>query len=115
MAEMARREKLLGWARGAEPLSTPPMPAQARVDAGYLLRLVQRGHSLGPPIAVPMTDIGPSCHELRLTAENGEWRVFYHVADDVVLVLGVFHKKAQRTPQRWIETCRKRLRLFKES
>ncbi|MFY9826350.1 MAG: type II toxin-antitoxin system RelE/ParE family toxin [Thermoanaerobaculia bacterium] len=100
---------------GAEPISTPPMPAQARIDAGYLLRLVQKGQTLGPPIAAAMTDIGPSCHELRLSADNGEWRVFYHVAADVVLVLGVFHKKTQKTPPRWIEICRKRLRLFNES
>jgi len=91
------------------------MPAQARIDAGYLLRLVQKGHNLGPPIAARMTDIGPSCHELRLSADNGEWRVFYHVAADVVLVLGVFHKKTKKTPPRWIEICRKRLRLFNES
>jgi phage-related protein len=51
----------------------------------------------------------------ELSADDGEWRVFYHVAADVVLVLGVFHKKTQKTPPRWIETCRKRLRLFNES
>jgi phage-related protein len=112
---MRKPEKILAWANGAEPISTPPMPAQARIDAGYLLRLVQKGQNLGPPIAAAMTDIGPSCHELRLSADNGEWRVFYHVAADVVLVLGVFHKKTQKTPPRWIEICRKRLRLFDES
>jgi phage-related protein len=112
---MGRREKLLGWAKGAEPLTSPPMPAQARIDAGYLLRLVQKGHSLGPPTSKPMTDIGPNCHELRLTAEKSEWRVFYYVADELVLVLGVFHKKTQATPQRWIQVCRQRLRLFREA
>ena len=112
---MRRREKLLGWARGAEPISSPPMPAQARIDAGYLLRLVQKGHRLGPPICEPMTDIGPNCHELRLTADKSEWRVFYHVSDESVLVLGVFQKKTQQTPQRWLQVCRKRLRLFQES
>jgi phage-related protein len=115
MEHVERREKGLAWARGAEPLSTPPMPAQARVDAGYLLRLVQRGHGLGPPVAEPMPDVGSACHELRLTAEKTEWRVFYHVTDDLVLVLGVFRKTTQKTPQRWIETCRKRLRLFNEA
>ena len=111
---MGRREKLLAWARGAEPISSPPMPAQARIDAGYLLRLVQWGHKLGPPISEPMTDIGPGCHELRLTADKSEWRVFYHVGDELVLVLGVFHKKTQATPKRWLQICRQRLRLFRE-
>jgi phage-related protein len=60
-----------------------------------------------------MPDIGANCHELRLTADKSEWRVFYHVADDSVL--GVFHKKTQKTPQRWIQICRKRLHLFNES
>lgn len=110
-----RKEKLLVWAKGAEAISSPPMPVQARVDAGYLLRLVQRGHSLSSPVSEPRTDIGPGCHELRLTAEKTEWRVFYHVSPDVVLVLGVFPKKTQKTPQRWEQTCRSRLRLFNES
>ena len=108
-------EKLLGWASGAEPLRSPPMPAQARIDAGYLIRLVQKGHRLSPPLSKPMPDIGPGCHELRLTADKSEWRVIYHVADEWVLVLGVFHKKTQATPQRWLQICRKRLRLFRES
>jgi phage-related protein len=28
-------------------------------------------------------------------------RVFYHVGDELVLVLGVFRKKTQATPKRW--------------
>lgn len=88
------------------------MPIQARVDAGYLLRRVQRGERLRAPLSEPRRDVGPNCHELRLTAEKMEWRVFYHVAVDVVVVLGVFHKKSQRTPKRWIDLCRRRLRLF---
>jgi phage-related protein len=91
------------------------MPTQARIDAGYLLRLVQKGHRFGPQVSEPMASIGHNCHELRLTADRSEWRVFYHVSEESVLVLGVFQKKTQTTPQRWIETCRKRLRLFYES
>jgi phage-related protein len=109
------KEKLLAWAVGAEPISTPPMPIQARVDAGYLLRRVQRAERLGPPMSEPRSDVGANCHELRLTAEKMEWRVFYHVGVDVVVVLGVFHKKSQKTPKRWVDLCRKRLLLFESA
>ena len=55
------RETLV-WLRGE--IKTPPFTAEARVEAGHLLRLVQLGWKLGMPRSRPMPTIGPKCHEL---------------------------------------------------
>jgi len=88
------------------------MPAEARREAGYLLRLLQDGHQLSMPLSRPMPAVGGGCHELRLTAEGTEWRVFYHLDADVVLVLGVYQKAVKRTPKRWLTSCKGRLTLY---
>lgn len=88
------------------------MPVEARRQAGFWLRMVQEGHTLSMPHSRSMTSIGSGCHELRSTAEHTEWRVFYYVDAEIVLVLGVFQKTTRRTPVHWIDTCRERLRLY---
>lgn len=91
------------------------MPIAARRRAGYLLRMVQDGQSIGMPESRPMPTVGAACHELRLSANRTEWRVIYYVEVDVVLVLGVFRKTTRRTPRQLIETFARRLRLFHET
>jgi phage-related protein len=88
------------------------MPLDARREAGYLLRLLQDGHQLSMPLSRPMPAIAVGCHELRLTAEGTAWRVFYYLDTDVVLVLGVHQKATQRTPKRWLTSCKSRLKLY---
>lgn len=107
--------KELVWAPGAEYISTPPMPIAVRRRAGYLLRMVQDGHSIGMPESRPMPSVGAGCHELRLSANRTEWRVIFYLDADVVLVLGVFKKATRRTPRQLIETFARRLRLFHET
>ncbi|HET9768307.1 MAG TPA: type II toxin-antitoxin system RelE/ParE family toxin [Thermoanaerobaculia bacterium] len=107
--------KELVWAPGAEYISTPPMPIAVRRRAGYLLRMVQDGYSIGMPESRPMPSVGAGCHELRLSADRTEWRVIYYLDVDVVLVLGVFKKTTRRTPRQLIETFARRLRLFHET
>ena len=54
---MARTlNKPLVWLKGE--VKTPPFSAEARVEAGFLLRRLQKGESLGLPHARPMSSIG---------------------------------------------------------
>ena len=93
-------------------IKTPPFSAEARKEAGRHLRLLQDGEPLGMPHSRPMPSIGAGCHELRVRDETVNWRIFYRLDVDQVLVIGVFAKKTGKTPRRVIELCRKRLRDF---
>ena len=77
-----------------------PFSADARVEAGFLLRKLQAGHLLGMPHSRPMPSIGPSCHELRIPDAGVTWRIIYRVDDDAVVIAEVFPKKQQATPVR---------------
>ena len=72
---MSPRDKPLVWLRGA--VKTPPFGPDARVEAGFLLRRLQRGDGLGLPHSRPMPDIGAGCHELRIVDGAVSWRVVY--------------------------------------
>jgi phage-related protein len=82
------------------------------MEAGYLLRLLQRGESIGLPHSRPLPSIGPNCHELRINDASGTWRVVYRVAADAIIILEVFSKKTQSIPREVVEVCRRRLRLY---
>ena len=95
-------------------IRSPPLSSAARVEAGFLLRRLQRGEMLAMPHSRPMPSIGARCHELRINdVEAGKtWRVVYRIDSDMILVVDVFAKKTQATPKNVIETCRKRLRVW---
>ena len=57
-------DKPLVWMEGE--IKTPPFSAEARLEAGMLLRSLQQGENLGLPHSRPMPVIGPRCHELRV-------------------------------------------------
>ncbi len=61
---MGRNDKPLVWLKGQ--VKTPPFSQHARLEAGFLLRLLQHGHMLSLPQSRPMPTIGPHCHELRI-------------------------------------------------
>ena len=108
---MARTpNKPLVWLRGK--VKTPPFSAEARVEAGFLLRRLQKGDSLGLPHSRPMPSIGSQCNELRINDENQTWRIVYHVATDAVVVLDVFSKKTAATPNEVLTNCRRRLAAY---
>lgn len=48
--------KPLVWLRGE--IKTPPMSSAARLEAGLLLRRLQRGDSIGMPHSRPMPSVG---------------------------------------------------------
>ncbi len=105
-----RGEKPLVWLKGE--VKTPPFSHPARLEAGYLLRLLQEGELLGLPHSRPMPIIGARCHELRINDEDGTFRIIYRADADAVVILAVVKKKTEQTPQAVIETCRRRLRDY---
>jgi len=107
---MSQADKPLVWIEGE--IKTPPFSGEARIEAGMLLRRLQQGENLGLPQSRPMPDIGPRCHELRIRDENKNWRIFYHLSADAVVILDVHNKTTQKTPQVVLETCKRRLKLY---
>jgi phage-related protein len=110
---MAGTNKPLAWLHGE--IKTPPFSPEARIEAGVLLRRLQRGESLGLPHSRPMPVIGRRCHELRVPDENRTWRIVYHLAHDAVVLLEVFEKKTRRTPPAVIAICQDRLERYRMS
>ena len=103
---MSPCDKPLVWLRGL--VSTPPFSSEARVEAGFLLRLLQQGVSLSMPHSRPMPEIGIHCHELRIRDRSHNWRIVYAVTDSAIVILEVFEKKTEKIPRLVVETCRKR-------
>src|SRR5258707_5571285 len=65
---MEAAEKPLVWLEGE--VKTPPFSAEARLEAGGLLRRLQRGEKLSMPASRPMPNIRTGCHELRIIDER---------------------------------------------
>ncbi len=105
-----RLNKPLVWLHGQ--IKTPPLSAAARLEAGVLLRRLQRGDSFGLPHSRPMPVIGSRCHELRIVDENATWRIVYRVDTDAIVISEVFSKKTQATPKSVIGACKRRLNEY---
>lgn len=103
-------DKPLVWLRGE--VKTPPFSPEARIEAGMLLRRLQRGENLSLPHSRPMPAIGKRCHELRINDQDKTWRIIYRVDSDAIVILDVFSKTTQQTPRRVIAECQRRLRLY---
>jgi phage-related protein len=101
---MSDTDKPLVWLRGA--VASPPFSDDARKEAGFLLRMLQRGEKLAMPQSRPMPSIGRRCHELRIRDVDHTWRIVYRLDEDAVLILHVFSKKTQHTPKSVIEACK---------
>ena len=107
---MAASDRPLIWLHGT--VKTPPFSAAARLEAGVLLRRLQRGDKLSLPQARPMPAIGARCGELRIPDVDATWRIMYRLDPDAVIILAVFAKKTQATPNAILETCAARLKLY---
>jgi len=107
---MSTRDKPLVWLHGE--LKTPPFSAEARIEAGYLLRLQQKGEKLSLPHSRPMPSIGARCHELRIVDETKNWRIIYRRDVDAIVVLEVFQKKTQETPKYVVDICKGRIKQY---
>jgi phage-related protein len=105
-------EKPLAWLKGE--IKTPPFSAEARIEAGFLLRRLQQGDRFALPHSRPMHVIGPRCHELRIRDRDQTWRIVYRIDPDAILILEIFGKKTATTPKSVIEDSRRRLRHYDE-
>lgn len=107
---MTETDSPLVWLHGE--VKTPPFSAEARIEAGFLLRRLQRGEQLSLPRSRPMPAIGPRCHELRINDRKVTWRIFYRIDRDAVVIADVVKKKTQKVPKATIETRRGRLAQY---
>jgi phage-related protein len=107
---MSPKDKPLAWLHGE--IKSPPFSRDARLEAGYLLRLLQRGESIGMPHSRPMPTIAARCHELRIQDERQTWRIIYRIDADAIVLVEVFSKKTGKTPKTAIELCRQRLKDY---
>ena len=103
-------DKPLVWLHGE--IRTPPFSEAARLEAGYLLRLLQKGEVLAMPHSRPMSVVGSRCHELRVRDAQADWRIVYRADSDAVVILAVFSKKTRATPTAVIDACTRRLREY---
>ena len=107
---MSPKHKPLAWLHGE--VKTPPFSKEGRVEAGFLLRRLQRGDLLEMPTSRPMPSIGARCHELRVNDATGNWRVIFRIDNDAIVIAEVFAKKTRATPRLVIETCKKRFEEY---
>src|SRR3990172_5845391 len=108
--EAIHPDKPLVWIHGE--VRTPPLSAAARLEAGVLLRRLQRGETLGLPHSRPMPSIGPRCHEIGVRDENRNWRIIYRIDSDAIVILDVFDKKTSRAPAEIIAAGKRRVRQY---
>lgn len=110
---MSPRDKPLVWLHGE--VRTPPFGKAARIEAGYLLRELQRGTALSLPQSRPMPQVGARCHELRIVDEGMTWRILYRTDSDAIVIADVFAKKTPRTPKAVLNAARRRLREYDDA
>lgn len=110
---MSPKDKPLSWLHGQ--VKTPPFSKAARIETGFLLRRLQQGEKLATPQSRPVRSIASGCHELRINDQGLTWRLMYRIDTDVILILAVFAKKTEKTPDDIIRTCRNRLRDYEDA
>jgi phage-related protein len=110
---MATNDKPLVWLSAV--VKSPPFSKDARFEAGFLLRKLQKGQILEMPHLRPVSVIGEGCHELRVVDVDKTWRIIYRVDPDAIVILDVFNKKTRTTPQSVINQSRKRLREYDDA
>lgn len=108
---MSKQRKPLAWLHGE--VKAPPFSAKAKIETGVLLRRLQEGIKVSLPHSRPMSSIGRGCHELRIPDENRTWRIVYHVDTAAIVILEVFAKTTNQTPQAIIDVCKARLKYYK--
>jgi phage-related protein len=106
-------DKPVVWLAGE--VRSPPFSKEARIEAGLLLRKLQRGASLSMPHSRPMPSVGARCHELRIVDDVQSFRIVYRLEADAVVILDVFAKQTRRTPDEVIANCKRRLNAYERA
>lgn len=110
---MHQETKGIAWLKVA--IKTPPFSQEARIKTGQLLGQLQEGITLSMPHSRPMPDICNNCHELRINDKDKLWRIFYRIDPDNIVILHILDKKTNKTPQKDINLCKKRLKSYDSS
>jgi phage-related protein len=110
---VAAADKPVVWLAGE--IKTPPFSQDARIEAGFLLRRLQRGETLGMPHVRAMPPLGRRCFELRVRDQRQTWRIMLRLDADAVVIAGVFAKTTRTTPRNVLDACRERLRRYDEA
>jgi len=103
-------DKPLVWL--STEVKTPPLTRVARLEAGLLLRRLQRGELLQMPHSRPMPGIGRRYHELRLPDKTSTWRIVYRIDADAIVIAAVFAKKTRVTPREILDMCQRRSHTY---
>ena len=103
-------DKVLVWFKGE--VKTPPFSSQARIETGYLMRRLQQGESLSMPQSRPMPSVGSRCHELRINDTEQTWRIIYRIDEDAILIVDIFAKKTNKTPEAVLIRSQQRLKQY---
>lgn len=99
-------EKDINW-RGTSLDDLKAFPEDARQDAGFELHKVQNGQT--PTDYKPIKQWGAGVIEIRLTGEDGEYRVVYVAKfEEAVYVLHAFNKKTQQTSPKDVNIIKER-------
>ena len=107
---MSPKHKPLAWLHGE--VKTPPFSKKGRLEAGFLLRRLQRGDLPEMPASRPMPSIGPRCHELRVNDTTGQWRLVLRIDSDAIVIAEVFSKKTRITPKAVVDACKNRFKEY---
>ena len=103
------RKPIVFLARGHQD---PAVLASREGRGGGIARHVAGRGAARHAAFAPMPGLGPRCHELRVRDEGHNWRIFYRIDRDAILIIDVTAKKTQRTPKAEIDLCRKRLAAY---
>ncbi len=86
-------------------------PAEVRIDVQALFDRLMNGELLSMPISRPLNSIARNLHELRLSYEGGEIRVFYVIrVKDAIYVVHAAQKKKQQLDKRTRELLLQRMK-----
>ena len=80
-------------------------------EVGAKIFEVQKGFPLGLPL---VRKLESDLWEIRINITDGICRIFFTIAENMMILLHGFVKKSQKTPQNELECARNRLRLFKD-
>lgn len=101
------KDKTLIWLSGE--IKSPPFSEKARREAGFNLRVAQKGLQLSNPPFDPMPEIGKNCYDLHIKDSDKTWRIIIHIDTDCV-----FARKTKKTPENVKKVCIRRLKRYNE-
>ena len=79
---------------------------------GALLGRIQEGEVLGMPHARPLSNIAAGLYELRIREADKNWRIFYRVDADRILLIHQINKTTQTLPDKDKALIRQRLAAY---